>query len=290
MLVDKYVKIKITKRNKDYYNNLKYNTDNKMITVKTEDVQKESEIIIHVQCDYCGKIIEKTIAKYNHGHKHGCMKDACNECKKYKIKDVNMILYGVDNPMKDKDIQEKFKQSILNKYGVCNVAYLQNTKDKRKQTNLLKYGVENAMQSVEVKQKHHINQMYHNNNCILSSYPQTKYCEMFNGILNYPIGSYWVDILLDNNIILEYDGSGHDLTVRTNKISMEKFLQNEQDRENYFLSKGYKIIRFISKKDIVYDIDTAHTILNYCIELLQRYNIVKYNLDNKQIIMPETTE
>ena len=116
MIVDELIDIKITKRNKNYYNNLGYNTNNKIIKVHSGDIQHKSEIIIHVICDYCGSVIEKTVAKYHRGHKNGCNKDACEKCKYLKIKEVNLLKYGVDSPMKVQSIRDKMQKSNASLY------------------------------------------------------------------------------------------------------------------------------------------------------------------------------
>lgn len=289
MIVDELIDIKITKRNKNYYNNLGYNTNNKIIKVHSGDIQHKSEIIIHVICDYCGSVIEKTVAKYHRGHKNGCNKDACEKCKYLKIKEVHLLKYGVDSPMKVQSIRDKMQKSIKEKYGVDNIAFLPSTLTKRKSTLMKRYGVENPMQSDIIKQRHHINQMYHDNVGCIASIPQTQYAKIFGGKINIPIGNYFADILLRDNIIVEFDGSGHDMRVRMGYISKEDFNQKEHVREKYFTERGYKIIRLKTKRDIVYAPDVAINILHTCILRLQYNNIVVYDLDN-QVIMPETTE
>ena len=52
-------------------------------------------------------------------------------------------------------------------------------------------------------------------------------CNILHGILNYPIGKYFADILLQDNIVVEYDGSGHDMSVRMGIITYENFIYKE---------------------------------------------------------------
>lgn len=77
-----------------------------------------------------------------------------------KNKETCLQRYGVDNPMKNKDIQEKTKQTCLDKYGV--ETYLKSEEylskrqyyiEKAKQTCLDKYGVISPMQLEEYKEK-----------------------------------------------------------------------------------------------------------------------------------------
>ena len=77
-----------------------------------------------------------------------------------KAKQTCIIKYGVDNPMKCKDVKQKSKETCLKKYG--NEYYLasdtfKNNKttyiDKSKQTCIIKYGVDNPMKLEVVKNK-----------------------------------------------------------------------------------------------------------------------------------------
>ena len=251
-------------------------------------MQKESEIVIQVQCDYCGAIVEKTIAKYNRGHKNGCNKDACNKCKSKKIQDVMSTKYGVNNAMKVEDFKSHMQHTVRQKYGVDNVAHLDSIKQKRKNTNIERYGVENPMQNESIQEKHHIHQFYKNNSYVVSSKPQEELCSILHGILNYPIGKYFADILLSDNIVVEYDGSGHDMSVRMGRITYEDFIDKENKRIEYFINNGFKIIKLITRKDIVYSKDIMERIINECKELLIYNNVIYYNLDSQLIL--ETTE
>lgn len=241
-----------------------------------------------MQCDYCGAIVEKTIAKYNRGHKSGCDKDSCDKCKSKKIQDVMNTKYGVSNAMQVEDFKINMQNTVQQKYGVDNVAHLDSVKQKRKNTNIERYGVENPMQNESIQEKHHIHQFYQNNSYVVSSKPQEELCNILHGILNYPIGKYFADILLQDNIVVEYDGSGHDMSVRMGIITYENFIYKENKRIEYFINNGYKIIKLITHKDIVYSKDVMEHIINECKELLIYNNVVYYNLDS-QIIL-ETTE
>ena len=78
-------------------------------------------------------------------------KDITNqsECRKRVLIDK----YGVDTPLKNKDIKEKVKQTNLQKYGVDNPMKSANIKQKVVNTNIEKYGVKYIMQSDEFKEK-----------------------------------------------------------------------------------------------------------------------------------------
>ena len=69
-----------------------------------------------------------------------------------KIKQTYLDKYGVDNPFKSKEIQDKIKLTNLEKYGVDNPFKSKEVQDKIKQTNLEKYGYEYPIQSDEIKE------------------------------------------------------------------------------------------------------------------------------------------
>jgi hypothetical protein len=104
----------------------------------------------------------------------------CENCSKengkVKIIATNLHKFGVDNPMKNSEIKEKQKNTMVEKYGVEHNSqsdeiklkklntYLKNygvtshlkspqVREQIKQTNLIKYGVENPQQNKDIKQK-----------------------------------------------------------------------------------------------------------------------------------------
>lgn len=70
-----------------------------------------------------------------------------------KRKQTNLEKYGVDNPFKSEEIKDKIKQANLEKYGVSNPMYSEEIKDKIKQTNLDRYGVEYYSSTKECREK-----------------------------------------------------------------------------------------------------------------------------------------
>ena len=108
---------------------------------------------------------------------------------------------------------------------------------------------------------------------------------MYNGKLNYPIGNYSLDILLDNKIYIEYSGSGHELCVSSGKITKENFKKREADRFDYLKNMGYKMILYINKTDKLPDDEYMIRLLKYCIDFLNDTNNYKIeiNLDDRNI-------
>lgn len=87
------------------------------IKVRVEDLPDNSHEKVNVSCDYCGVTIEKKYQSYKNGHKV-INKDACTECNNlYKIKEINRILYGVNNVFQLESIKDKIKETNIKRYG-----------------------------------------------------------------------------------------------------------------------------------------------------------------------------
>jgi len=108
------------------------------------------------ECKICNTEIK--FQGFKHPYNLTCSKN-CNKIYrssiefKNKVKNTNLIKYGVENPWQSKEVKEKIKQTNLNRYGVENPNQSKKIKEKIKQTNLDRYGVENPWQSEEVKEK-----------------------------------------------------------------------------------------------------------------------------------------
>lgn len=122
--------------------------------VNVLDLSKGSSILVNCLCDYCNKIINIPYNRYNNLLKNSIVqKTSCYECKSKKIKENNLIKYGVESTNSLTLVQEKKKQTILNKYGVEHISQIPEVKEKKKQVNLGKYGVEHYSQTQEYKDK-----------------------------------------------------------------------------------------------------------------------------------------
>lgn len=81
---------------------------------------------------------------------------------------------------------------------------------------------------------------------------QQKYlCNLFKGVLNKKISKYFVDIFLETeNIVIEYDGSGHWLqSIYSNKITIEDVNNKDERRDLELMSNGCKVLRIRSQRD-----------------------------------------
>lgn len=156
MLLSKTGMIKWNGANRKYYELKGYifTKSGDEFEVKVEELKYNSKALVNIKCDYCNEIYETTYQKYNN-NRDRCIvkKDACKKHKYEKLKEANMIKYGVENVKQLESSKEKARQTQLEKYGATNVMKLDKYKDKLKDTMIEKYGVENSMYVDEFKEK-----------------------------------------------------------------------------------------------------------------------------------------
>ena len=185
---------------------------------------------------------------------------------KDKIKNTMLDRYGVEFYYSTEESKLKREQTLMQRYGVKHNSQLESTKEKTKQTSLKNYGVEYTLQSPIVREK--IVQSLYKNNSAPCSKQQKYLCELVEGQLNYPISRINLDLAFpDEMIYCEYDGSGHDLSVKLGKYTIEKFLTLERNRYYFLKNKGWKQIKIISIKDYL----PSDEILLQLIELAKKY-------------------
>jgi hypothetical protein len=102
---------------------------------------------------YCGS--ELSFISFKKGYREFCSKKCVANSQNIfdKKKKTCLSKYGVDNPMKNIDIQNKQNVVILNKYGVSNISKLDSIKEKVKETNNLRFGKDYISQTLEVRKK-----------------------------------------------------------------------------------------------------------------------------------------
>lgn len=243
--------------------------------------------------------------------KYGVSSPAQLEEVRNKMKQTSLERYGVENYSQTKEWKEKYRQICLEKYNVENVFQLPSIKEKIKQTSLQRYGTEHPFQSTEIKDKQrdtmverygvpHVSQIptvrekiantFFTNGTIPTSKQQRYLNILFDGKLNYPIKHYCADICLpEEKIIIEFDGSGHDLEVRLGTCTQEKFSQREIIRSNIIKREGYKQIHIISKTDKLPSDAMLYQILSIAKEYFSNtsHSWINFDIDNSKIINAE---
>lgn len=241
MLITEFVNITITSFNKKYFENLGYDISvGQVLTIPVNHLSKGSHVIVEVKCDYCGEIFQKAYKEYL-GQIKNINKNSCVKCSKKKIKDVSLFLYGTENPMQSREVQDKQKSTMMKKYGVeyasqteqakfkmseywssLSELELNKIKEKTKQTCLERYGVENPLQAEEIKLKGR-------QTCLDKygvEYPnQNK--EMFENYKNTCLNKYGVDNYFKTN---EFN----DKKIKTcnEKYGVDNYSQTEEFKKN----------------------------------------------------------
>lgn len=214
---------------------------------------------------------QKDVCNYKYGVDSTLQLD---ESKK-KTRVTNLRRYGVVNPMQNEEVKDRVKQTMLDNHGVEYAQQCEFIREKTKQTYMRNYGVEHPMYVKEIRAK--VNNFEFVNG-VRVSYHQKYLSELLDGALNLNVGGYFGDIaLIDERIIVEYDGSGHNLSVQLGKISQEDFDKGEEIRLNTLLDNGWKCLTVVNTKERLFseksikDIrqkiallsDTSEEVLNY---------------------------
>lgn len=187
MIIDNYIEIILNNRNKKYYEKLGYDINLDKIIVKIIDLPKGSHSIVKVKCDYCDAETFVEYKYYNENIKKNNKFSCSYKCGALKIKENNLLKYGVESTFELSDVKEKIKETNLIKYGVEHVSQIQNVKNskkikydlnkndillkiketwdnktddeiteinnKREQTTINKYNVSNISQDINTKSK-----------------------------------------------------------------------------------------------------------------------------------------
>ena len=127
--------------------------------------------------------------------------------------------------------------------------------------------------------------LYKNNTAPCSA-QQNYINNLYGGKLNYPVNSSSLDIAFPEEMIyVEYDGSGHYLSVIHGNLTLEEFNKKEVKRNYYFMRNGWKSIRIISSNDKIPSDEKLIEMLDYSIQYLSNnHHYIKFDIDNNNII------
>ena len=196
----------------------------------------------------------KNKIKETNNRKHGCDWSFQNREVKEKSQQTWQKNYGknITNPGQAQVVKDKRKATWKNNYGegIENPFQVESVKEKSKQTLLKNYGVEHPLQSKEIKNK--ALDSFQFNGTGPNSRAQRYINHILNGTLNKHICGSLADIYIEKeNIIIEYDGSGHFLNdkMNGNKTPTKESFLYEKEREDKIINNGYRMIRFIATKD-----------------------------------------
>ena len=276
MLITKEVEVKPSGKMIKYYRDKGYDARyRKPLIVKIEDLSNGSGEYVDVLCDYCHQNIISIMYKDYIRRVEKYKTCACIECKPIKVKENNLLKYGVSNTSSLPEVKKRVQMTNIDRYGYpCS---LQNKEVRQKAIDTCRshfgvdysiqceavfnatkeslkrhYGVDNPFQSNEIKEKaskslyeHSLQKCSKQQLYLFNLYNQNNGAE-----LNYPISYYNADIcLLKEKLDIEYDGGFHNGNVITGRMTQEEFDQKELVRNNIIKRAGYKQMRIISSKD-----------------------------------------
>lgn len=119
--------------------------------------------------------------------------------------------------------------------------------------------------------------------CLQSSYGQEHICKLVNGTLNHPFYGFFLDILYEDWLDIEYNGGGHDLTVKLGQVTEEEFAVKEKKRSAAILSKGIKQLIIECKNDKLPDDKKLKEAIFDSIKKLRNSEIKKITIDLTQL-------
>jgi hypothetical protein len=146
MIVNKFIEIKITKKNINHF--IQFYKDIKLrdiIQIDPKHLQNNSNTYVDVSCDLCG-VNRNIIYQAYYRNINSCEEYpiyTCDKCSHVKIKAYNMKKYGVEYYSKTKEYTTKFKNTMVERYGVEYSTQSEEIKEKIKQTTLKNHGVDN---------------------------------------------------------------------------------------------------------------------------------------------------
>ena len=108
---------------------------------------------------------------------------------------------------------------------------------------------------------------------------------LIGGKLNYPYGKSSLDIAFpEDKIYIEYDGSGHDLSVKIGSMSQEEFNKREVRRRYALYRRGWKEMTIVSRKDYFPKDFKIIEMINEGKDFLKEESWIKYDIDLKKVI------
>lgn len=219
---------------------------NKSIDFKSDDIK------LLIECDYCRKHF--TITQKN--------------------RDVKISSYKSTLRKGDFDLECVVSDLYKDNCKKCQ-------SKKSKETMFLVHGFTNQFQTPQARQNWM--KSFKEVNLVKTSRGQRYLADMFNAELNVPVGYYFADMILDNKIVIEYDGGGHNYRVKIGEISQEEFDILERRREQELINKGYKILRFVSESEYFPEESVTKSIISEAIAnlYLTDQNVITLTMGNK---------
>lgn len=281
-LIQENIKVRVNNFNKNHFESLGYYVEiNSYINIKVEELPIGSGLKIKVKCDYCGKEFDKAYRRYLETKDKIC----CDKCKTHKFQETILEKYGTDCTLKIPEVAEKVKLSNLKNFG-CECCFGNKfIREKAKQTMYKRYSVFYTAESNELMKKANETMKRKYGKGFISTSKQQLYLnKLYNGILNYNIEKYHIDIFLkEYNICCEYNGGGHNLAVLHGRCTQEEFDKKDQEKYKTIIKNGFKCFVIISTTDKLPSDEKLIEIKEQAItNLINKNNdIYIYDIENK---------
>lgn len=229
------------------------------------------------------KDIQENIRQTNL-ERYGVENAFLNENIQNKRKKTLIDRYGTTYPLQNEECFKKLKKTNMDKYGVEIVSQSEEVQEKIKQTNLERYGYENIMQSPDFLEKWF---KANGSNFVKSSTQQQYLCDLYGGILNYPCKCFALDIYIPAyKLDIEFDGSGHEMSISFGSITFEDFEKKEIYRNVAIKKSGIKQMRIISRKDYLPSDEILLQLLEYTRKYFSEYpnhSWINWDIDNSKM-------
>lgn len=218
MIKEEMIEVGIAPTNIQYYRDRGYSPKmRKKLTINAKDISTGSKLKITFICDYCGDEFIREVCSNSRSKTAINQKDSCLRCSKnQRHKETCLSKYGVDSPMKVDSFILKCQNGHSN-FGT----------GKNHTSSGFVNGIPVSMAQFNLKELFPI----------------------FN--LNFKLNKYFIDLYF-KNVAIEYNGRGHDLEVRLNKISMEDFLIKEKNKKEKILLDN-RLLVIKDSKDVLKD-------------------------------------
>lgn len=284
------IPVRISRRNRKYYIDKGYDIPKNFegeFMIWTYDINHKSKTKLPFQCDNCKEIFERSAeAHYKRSAKGNYSTVYCQKCYHLHTFETIEERYGVKYYTQTSEYNEKIKAISLKKYGVEHYRQSQEVEAKRKQTCLEKYGVDNFTKTEKMKK--YSREIFAKNGLVNFSKAQKHICDLVNGQLNYLFHGYYLDILYEDWLDIEYDGSGHDLRVKHGDMTQEEFGKKEKIRYAAIHSYGIKTLVIKGNtRDILPDDGLLLQTLNESIEHLRNSDDKTFTIDYSNLVITQ---
>jgi hypothetical protein len=209
---------------------------------------------------------------------------------KEKIKQTNVERYGYEYIAQVPEFKQKQRQTMIERYEKPHLFQIKEFYEKQKQTMIEKYGYAFPQQVPEIRERT-MQTMFKNGTAPTSENQNHIFDLLSNNkeivALNYPYKRFFLDIAFIKSLIdLEYNGKGHDLSMRLGNLTKKDFQQKEIKREIIIRQSGWKIMNIISKNDKLPNDDVLLKLIDLAKEYLlnTKHTWVNIDLDNELFI------